>query len=76
MAICHKSIVLTVCAVKEIDSCAIGGFQAGKYTEVLNLKEKGLTPLVCLALGYRSKEDTYQLLNKVRKPIDEIVSYI
>ena len=68
--------VLTTCAVKGIDSCAIGGFQADKYTEVLNLKEKGLTPLVCLAVGYRSEEDTYQLLNKVRKPLNELVRYI
>ena len=68
--------VMTVCAMKNIDTCAIGGFQPEEYIEVLQLREKNLTPLVCLALGYRSEEDSYQHVNKVRKPMDKMVEFV
>jgi len=68
--------LMTVCAVKNIDTCAIGGFEPEKYAEILGLKEKELTPVVCLAVGYRSEEDTYQAVNKVRKTMENLVRFI
>ncbi len=68
--------LMTVCAMKNIDSCAIGGFEREKYDEILGLTEKGLTASVCLAVGYRSSEDSYQSVKKVRKPIDKVVQFI
>jgi len=68
--------LMTICAMKNIDTCAIEGFEPKKYSEILHLEEKGLSPLVCLALGYRSGNDTYQNVNKVRKPMYKLVKHI
>lgn len=68
--------LMTVCAIKNIDTCAIGGFEPEKYINVLGLNELELTPVVCLAVGYRSAEDTYQHVNKVRKPMEKIVRIV
>ncbi len=68
--------LMTVCAIKNIDTCAIGGFEPEKYINVLVLKELELTPVVCLAVGYRSAEDTYQHVNKVRKPMEKMMRIV
>jgi nitroreductase len=56
----------------EIDSCPMEGFNAGKFDEILGLKEKGLTTSVILPIGYRSADDGYSKLAKVRKPASEL----
>ena len=43
------------------------GFEANKYDEILNLKEKGLTSVLVCPVGYRSEEDLTQNLPKVRR---------
>lgn len=55
-----------------IDTTPMEGFDVGSYNEILGLKEKNLSVSVICALGYRSEDDTYQFLKKVRKPIDEL----
>ena len=65
--------LLTVCALEDIDSCPIEGFEPTKYDELLGLKEKGLKSVLLLAVGYRSGDDFFSGLEKVRRGVDEVV---
>ncbi|MGL5681452.1 MAG: NAD(P)H-dependent oxidoreductase [Marinifilaceae bacterium] len=63
---------LAACAMLKVDACPIGGFDAVGYDEILDLSEQGLNPALVLPVGYRSADDTYQHLAKVRKPKSEL----
>jgi nitroreductase len=58
---------LVAAASLNIDGCPMEGFDPEKYDEILGLKEKNLHSVVLLAVGYRSSEDGYQHLAKVRR---------
>ncbi len=58
--------LLTVCAIEEIDSCPLAGFQPDKYDEILGLKELGQTSVLVLPVGFRLDSDKYASLAKVR----------
>ena len=68
--------VLSACAVAGIDSCPMEGFDPAKYNEVLGLTEKNLVAQVVLPIGFRSENDTYSQLKKVRYSLDAIVEKI
>lgn len=68
--------LLTVLALKKIDSCAVGWFIPEKYDEVLALKEKWLASVVVLPIWYRSKEDKYSKQKKVRFDREDVVEVI
>lgn len=60
-------------AVLGIDTCPMEGFVAPKFDEVLGLNSTGYTTTVLCPAGYRSAEDKYATLPKVRfKPADLI----
>lgn len=59
--------LLETAALLEVDATPMEGFDNGQYNEILGLTEKGLQAVVVCALGYRSSEDTYAGLAKVRK---------
>jgi len=65
--------LLTVCANEKIDSCPMEGFIPKKYDEILGLKEKNLTSVLALPIGYRAEDDMKTHQMKVRKKIEEIV---
>ena len=65
--------LLTVCANEKIDSCPMEGFIPEKYDEVLGLKEKNLSSVLVLPVGYRAEDDIMTHQKKVRKNICEIV---
>lgn len=65
--------LLTVCAVEGIDSCPMEGFEPQKYDEILNLKEHNLCSVLTLPIGYRSKDDFFAELKKVRRPLEETI---
>ena len=65
--------LLTVCANEKIDSCPMEGFIPEKYNEVLGLKEKNLSSVLVLPVGYRAEDDIMTHQKKVRKNVDEIV---
>ena len=67
---------LSAAANLRIDTCPMEGFDAAKYDELLNLKEKGLTTAVIAAIGYRSEEDTMQFAAKVRKSKEDLITSI
>ena len=65
--------LLTVCANEKIDSCPMEGFIPEKYDEVLGLKEKNLSSVLVLPVGFRAEDDIMTHQKKVRKNIGEIV---
>lgn len=65
--------LIVTCATQHIDTCPMEGFDKDKFDNILGLHEKNLTSVAMLAIGYRSEEDAYQHMAKVRKPLDEMV---
>ncbi len=60
----------------KIDTCPMEGFDAGKFDEILGLKEKGLTSSVIVTIGYRAEDDQYGKLAKVRKKDEDLFTKI
>lgn len=67
---------MTVAAMMGIDACPMEGFVAAKYDEILGFAEKNLTTAVLCPAGYRSEEDKYASLPKVRFEQDSMISRI
>jgi nitroreductase/dihydropteridine reductase len=65
--------LLTVCALEDIDSCPIEGFEPEKYDELLGLNEMGLRSVLVLAIGYRAEDDFFSGFKKVRRGVDEVI---
>ena len=59
-------------AVLGIDSCPMEGFSPDDYDKILGLEKLGLKSKVVLAVGYRSAEDKYQHLPKVRQKKEDL----
>jgi nitroreductase/dihydropteridine reductase len=59
-----------------IDNCPMEGFNAGKFDEILGLKEKGLTTSVIACIGFRAEDDDYAKFAKVRKPAEDLFTRI
>ena len=57
---------MMACASLSIDSCPIEGFDEVKYSQILKLSDKGLTPNVVLAIGYAQDVESAQRSPKVR----------
>ena len=68
--------LLTVCAAEGIDACPMEGFDKAAYDRILKLEEKGLNSVVVCPVGYRSAEDPYAKVAKVRKPMNEVLHTI
>lgn len=66
-------VVMSAAAELKIDSCPMEGFNPMKYQELLGLEKEGLMPAVVLPIGYRSEEDKYSQMPKVRKSREELV---
>ncbi|MBD0777502.1 nitroreductase family protein [Maribacter sp. ANRC-HE7] len=65
--------LLSYCALEEIDSCPMEGFVPGEYDKILGLGKMGLTSVLVLPVGYRSKSDPFSKMEKVRKNIEESI---
>jgi len=57
----------------KIDTCPIEGFDPIQYSEILNLNDQNLMPVCVLAIGYRSEEDVFSKMDKVRKKRNDFV---
>jgi nitroreductase len=68
--------LLTVCAQQQIDSCPMEGFIPEKIDDLLGLSEKGLKSTLLLPVGYRADDDLMATLKKVRRPQEEMVSFV
>lgn len=65
--------LLTVCAVEEIDSCPMEGFDADSYDQYLGLDKMNLKSVLVLPVGYRATDDQFAGFKKVRRPLEETV---
>lgn len=63
---------MTACAVAGIDTCAMEGFDIVKANTILDLEKEGLRVKCFLAIGFRSADDKYSTIKKVRNPIDSL----
>ncbi len=63
---------LSACAQRGIDACPMEGFDPKKVDEILGLDAKGLESVVLCPIGYRSQDDRYSSLKKVRFERSEV----
>ena len=68
--------LMTYAAVLGIDACPMEGLVPAEYDKVLNLNGSGYATVVACALGYRSADDKYAKLAKVRYDAKDIVRQI
>jgi len=64
---------MTSAALLGVDTCPMEGFVPEGYDEVLDLATHGLHAAVACATGYRSEDDKYAKLPKVRLPASELL---
>ena len=69
-------VAISAASELHIDTCPMEGLNAGKFDEILGLKEKGLTTSVIVTIGYRSEEDSYQHYAKVRKTNEDLFIHV
>jgi nitroreductase len=67
---------LTSAALLGIDACPMEGFDPAKVDQILGLSEKGWASVVIATAGYRSSEDAYAKLPKVRFNTEEVVEHV
>lgn len=63
-------------AIENIDSCPMEGFRQDVIEEILSINPETEKVTVTLALGYRSEEDPFQHMKKVRKPNEKLFKFI
>lgn len=68
--------LLHTCANLRIDATPMEGFISERYTEILQLSDKNLTPVLVCPIGYRHIDDSIQHENKVRKSMDDLFETI
>ncbi len=65
--------LMTCAALLGVDTCPIEGFSPPDYDRILDLEGTPYHSSVVCALGYRSPEDKYSSLAKVRYPLSELI---
>jgi nitroreductase len=68
--------LMTSAAVLSIDACPMEGIVPAEYDRILGLANSGFTTTVACAMGYRSSDDKYAELPKVRYSANEILKTI
>jgi len=68
--------LMTAAAVVGVDACPMEGLVPSEYDQVLGLANSGYATVVACALGYRSANDKYAGMTKVRFETKELVQYI
>ena len=68
--------LLSACARLKIDATPMEGFNPKGYDDVLHLSEKNLTATVACPIGFRSEDDAFQYLKKVRKENKDYFTFI
>ena len=65
-------VLLTSCAVLEVDACPMEGFDSLAVDEILGLDALGLESKLIVAMGYRSEDDKSTLSKKIRFPKEDV----
>ena len=68
--------LMTAAAVLGVDACPMEGINPPEYDKILGLAGTGYKTVVALALGYRSANDKYASLAKVRYETAELVKVV
>lgn len=69
-------VLLSAAADLGIDTCPMEGFEAGRFDEILGLRELGLTTSVIAPIGFRAEDDALSKAIKVRRPKAELFIHI
>ncbi len=67
---------MTAAAVLGIDTCPMEGIDPPGYDRVLGLDKIGYHTLAAAAAGYRSADDKYAVLPKVRYAPEEVITHV
>jgi len=67
--------LMTSAALLGIDTCPIEGFSPPDYDRILGLESGPFRSAVVCACGYRSADDKYATLAKVRYPASELIEH-
>ncbi len=67
---------MTSAALLGIDTCPLEGLDPAKYDEILGIRGTGYTTLCACAAGYRSAQDKYASMPKVRYPRSEMIETV
>lgn len=62
-------------ALLKIDTCPMEGFVAAKFDEILGLTGGAYTTAVLCPAGYRSEDDKYAVLPKVRFSLGDVIEH-
>jgi nitroreductase len=65
--------LMTSAALLGIDTCAIEGFSPAEYDRILELEQSDYRSRVVCACGYRSADDKYASLAKVRYAESDLI---
>ena len=68
--------LLHTCASLRVDATPMEGFNAKKLDELLGLADQNLKSVLLCPIGFRSTEDNYQHLTKVRKTNEQLFETI
>lgn len=68
--------LMAAAAVLDIDACPLEGIIPAEYDKVLNLEGSGYITTVGCAMGYRSADDKYAQVAKVRYQRDQVIENI
>src|ERR1700690_2012259 len=68
--------LITCAAVLGVDACPMEGFLPAEYVRVLGLTNSEYASVVCCALGYRSANDKYASLAKVRHKMMDLLHVV
>jgi nitroreductase len=66
---------MTSAALLEVDTCPMEGFVPAQFDEILGLKDQGLRSVVCCPAGYRSPDDKFASMAKVRWAKDQVIEH-
>ena len=63
---------LVTAAILDLDACPMEGFSPSDFDRILDINKLGLKSKVIMAVGYRSDEDHYAHLAKVRQKKEDL----
>ena len=66
---------MAACALLKIDTCPMEGFVGPKFDEILGLEAQGMTTAVLCPAGYRSADDKYAVIPKVRFAAKDVIEH-
>jgi nitroreductase/dihydropteridine reductase len=64
--------LLAATSEMKIDACPMEGFNAAEFNKILGLEKQNLNAAVIATIGYRSEDDGFQHLKKVRRPESQL----